>query len=41
MFSDLESDYINPIDLCNGLNNVRQLPFSTWRCLTRIIARYP
>lgn len=22
MFSDLESDYINPIDLCNGLNNL-------------------
>ena len=23
MFSDLESDYINPIDLCNKLNQVR------------------
>jgi hypothetical protein len=22
MFSDLESDYINPIDLCNKLNQV-------------------
>jgi protein cornichon len=22
MFSDLESDYINPIDLCNRLNQV-------------------
>jgi hypothetical protein len=23
MFSDLECDYINPIDLCNKLNQVR------------------
>ena len=23
MFSDLECDYINPIDLCNKLNHVR------------------
>jgi hypothetical protein len=23
MFSDLETDYINPIDLCNKLNQVR------------------
>jgi len=23
MFSDLECDYINPIDLCNRLNQVR------------------
>lgn len=22
MFSDLESDYVNPIDLCNKLNQV-------------------
>lgn len=26
MFSDLECDYINPIDLCNKLNQVRTLP---------------
>lgn len=26
MFSDLECDYINPIDLCNKLNQVR--PFA-------------
>ena len=25
MFSDLECDYINPIDLCNKLNQVRAL----------------
>ena len=25
MFSDLECDYINPIDLCNKLNQVRTL----------------
>ena len=25
MFSDLESDYINPVDLCNKLNQVRGL----------------
>jgi hypothetical protein len=25
MFSDLECDYINPIDLCNKLNQVRQI----------------
>lgn len=25
MFSDLECDYINPIDLCNKLNQVRPL----------------
>jgi len=25
MFSDLECDYINPIDLCNQLNRVRVL----------------
>lgn len=23
MYSDLESDYINPVDLCNKLNMVR------------------
>ena len=23
MYSDLESDYINPIDFCNKLNQVR------------------
>ena len=23
MFSDLQCDYINPVDLCNGLNMVR------------------
>jgi hypothetical protein len=27
MFSDLECDYINPIDLCNKLNQVRFLSF--------------
>lgn len=27
MFSDLESDYINPIDMCNKLNQVRLDPF--------------
>ena len=27
MFSDLESDYINPIDLCNKLNQVRVIVF--------------
>ena len=27
MFSDLESDYINPIDLCNKLNQVSQTFF--------------
>ncbi len=26
MFSDLECDYINPIDLCNKLNQVRVSP---------------
>jgi hypothetical protein len=26
MFSDLECDYINPIDLCNKLNAVRSAP---------------
>lgn len=25
MYSDLESDYINPIDFCNKLNQVRSL----------------
>jgi hypothetical protein len=25
MFSDLECDYINPIDLCNKLNQVRPI----------------
>jgi hypothetical protein len=30
MFSDLECDYINPIDLCNKLNQVRFLFFLTW-----------
>lgn len=25
MFSDLECDYINPIDLCNKLNQVRSV----------------
>lgn len=44
MFSDLECDYINPIDLCNKLNQVRHtypltasmtnLPLSTV-CTTR------
>lgn len=30
MFSDLECDYINPIDLCNKLNQVRsRFAFST------------
>lgn len=24
MYSDLESDYINPIDFCNKLNQVRR-----------------
>lgn len=24
MFSDLECDYINPIDLCNKLNQVKK-----------------
>jgi len=41
MFSDLECDYINPIDLCNKLNQVRthsplSIPLLTqylWRCL--------
>lgn len=28
MFSDLECDYINPIDLCQKLNAVRHLPNS-------------
>lgn len=27
MFSDLESDYINPIDFCNKLNQVILFPF--------------
>jgi hypothetical protein len=46
MFSDLECDYINPIDLCSQLNRVRVLPvtrtfglMSTFRflvCPTRI-----
>lgn len=26
MFSDLECDYINPIDLCNKLNQVSPSP---------------
>ena len=26
MFSDLECDYINPIDLCNKLNQVSPFP---------------
>jgi hypothetical protein len=26
MFADLESDYVNPIDLCKTLNPVRRLP---------------
>lgn len=25
MFSDLECDYINPIDLCNKLNQVKEM----------------
>jgi hypothetical protein len=29
MFSDLECDYINPIDLCNKLNQVRRS--SNWK----------
>ena len=29
MFSDLECDYINPIDLCNKLNQVRVLQNNT------------
>jgi hypothetical protein len=32
MFSDLECDYINPIDLCNKLNQVRPcLLLTPWR----------
>lgn len=28
MFSDLETDYINPIDFCNKMNKVRAFPLS-------------
>ena len=31
MFSDLETDYINPIDFCNKMNKVRLL------CLTFLL----
>lgn len=31
MYSDLESDYINPIDLCTKLNQVRD-KYQTARC---------
>jgi hypothetical protein len=31
MFSDLECDYINPIDLCNKLNTVRPLCYLSAR----------
>lgn len=33
MFSDLECDYINPIDLCNKLNQVRVLQALVRLCL--------
>lgn len=43
MFSDLECDYINPIDLCNKLNQVRMLSTfaikSTWRSDSNTSAR--
>jgi len=35
MFSDLECDYINPIDLCNQLNRVRVLRSSPVTCNIR------
>lgn len=31
MYSDLESDYINPVDLCNKLNMVRSCKVMKWR----------
>jgi hypothetical protein len=37
MFSDLECDYINPIDLCNKLNQVTPL---THFSLTWIVVAY-
>jgi Cornichon protein len=43
MFSDLECDYINPIDLCNKLNQVRTSPlprtYLLFACPLRI--RFP
>ena len=36
MFSDLECDYINPIDLCNKLNQVRKLKLQPSSKLTAI-----
>lgn len=38
MFSDLECDYINPIDLCNKLNAV--CPIFMYRIVTAVVLMY-
>jgi hypothetical protein len=39
MFSDLECDYINPIDLCNKLNQVFQIPLLPLDSSSYVIVR--
>jgi len=41
MFSDLECDYINPIDLCNKLNQVGSLLLGVFRVLTSLQFVFP
>lgn len=40
MFSDLECDYINPIDLCNKLNQVCHYMKTLWDKFTQITRKY-
>ena len=40
MFSDLECDYINPIDLCNKLNQVRTISSVSYLSLLKADVYY-
>lgn len=40
MFSDLETDYINPIDFCNKMNKVRGLILLAYGVLTKVLVYF-